>query len=756
MGLETEFGMLGGSSWGRAEAVQKQVVDRMPFIRCDKRGAFLANGGRAYVDTGQQNEYCTPEVQSPEALVVHEMAGRKLMAEAADKAGQTLLCSNVDPVAMTTWGTHENYSSQNRIDRGADSDPLYIHLATRLPYTGSGGICPYHGGVSPVLSPRACVIRRRRESQGTVIKSLVYDKMSDYGDSRRNHFMCGESLMSHYASYLKYATTALVVAMLDQGLPFSPVRFRLPLLRVMNQINRDLSMSRLYELIDGRRFTVLDMQEALLESIERWVSLLPEWAPLAIRRWHQVLDDLRQGRRELSEKLDWLIYCRLLRELASEMELDEDMLRDGNQIMRNQNPYSIPHPDLRCLHVYRSNAIELYVSLHNLGNNSLFNKLERKGWARHQIPEVTAAAIHYAVTSPPDGRAARRAQLIRLHWQDKGICITWDRIRDYTGAAVIPIDALDPDCDEAPRSNHHEPRAFNDVVQNALQHFQGGDYHRCIELLAPEPDFSGSWSLKKRAELLYMSYVRSGKYLDMQKTLARLCSCFKSPLEFRIHAMSGTVHLGLSLPMHLMDDHIDVCHTLLKKSSRWQTLSSYDRLLLDESAVLFKIASGNLDGAETQCRSLFAVSNNVVYKQNIARLHCHLAKILYLKGKTVEAEIEVSAAIMYMTDYRLIGDLVLYGYPLYARVAENNVEAALMLEKAILALRQLNNTYELAKVLCIKARRLRTHADREKILELFRHSSAYKQCTLVDRIAKEWDQWVVGPKTAGPDDYWGL
>ena len=250
----------------------------MPGIPSKWRGIYLENGSRVYIDAGEQNEYCTPETSNPTELVIHELAGRRLMADAASEAGQTLLCSNVDPVYETTWGSHENYSSKNPINTPSVLMPLLVHLATRIPYTGAGGLSVNHSGIGVVMSPRLHFIRGSVGHQGVDRRTLVFNKQTNHGRSYRNHIICGENLLSHYAGYLKYATTALVLACIDEGLPLADIQFRQPLLKVISQINRDLRMQRLYELSDGRRDSVLDVQESLLDSIEGNLRQLPPWA----------------------------------------------------------------------------------------------------------------------------------------------------------------------------------------------------------------------------------------------------------------------------------------------------------------------------------------------------------------------------------------------------------------------------------------------------------------------------------------------
>ena len=102
--------------------------------------------------------------------------------------------------------------------------------------------------------------------------------------------------------------------------------------------------------------------------------------------------------------------------------------------------------------------------------------------------------------------------------------------------------------------------------------------------------------------------------------------------------MSNALHFGINLPERIMDDHLSVCHQLLMKDEWVDPLSRYDRLLLFESDILFKISTGNFVGAENRCRSVFTYPDAPSHQQNVTRMHCHLAKALHLRGKKNEAE----------------------------------------------------------------------------------------------------------------------
>lgn len=438
MGSETEFGIVGGWTLDKAMAIHAEVIRDRVCLPSDKEGVFLECGGRAYVDHGKHNEYATPEVESPAELVICELAGRALMAEGAAAAQHRLLCSNVDPVTRNRWGTHENYQCTKTLGRRALSH-LYPHLVSRIVYTGAGGLDPRHPGVKLVLSPRACLLNYAYARQGHDCFSLVFAKPQPYCAGDRLHVFSGESLLCQQASYLKYATTALVVGCLDAGQLIGPGPFACSPMRALQRVNRDQSLNVQLSMADGRRLTALEIQEGLLAEVSRHVDLLPAWAPAAIACWTQTLQALRCGRVALAGQLDWLLFHRALRMLAGEFGFDETDIRAMNHTLAaalRDDPHADGPPRFR---KFRDAAWELYVRLHMLGKDSLFSQFDGQGLLNHRIAEVTPQAVAAATREPPPGRPANRTSLIRKYRDQPDMRVSWSHLFDATLGRTLEI-----------------------------------------------------------------------------------------------------------------------------------------------------------------------------------------------------------------------------------------------------------------------------------------------------------------------------
>jgi len=526
MGSETEFGILGGWKLSKADKIQKHVKQSQPFIRALKEGIYLANGSRVYVDLEKQNEYATPETTSPSELVLCELSGRQLMSESAAAAKHTLLCSNVDPETGSTWGTHENYQCKTHFNQ-TRLEHFYPHLVTRIIYTGSGGINPDHPGVSTVLSARACKIRAPYSAQGYSCKSLVFTKPEQYCTGDRLHVFCGESLLSHRANYLKYATTALVAYCLDAGLDVGPGPLALSPVRVLRSINRDLSIVTRYKTLRGKQLTALEIQEAYLNDVSARLDILPPWASEACERWGDILRKLRDNDPSLGRQLDWMIYRTAVMELASEFGYDEAKLASLN---RAAMPGTHPKPlnrDMERFRSFRAAANELYVRFHILGAESLFEKLDTEGLLKeHHLPEITTAAIAANVCQAPSGRASNRSALILKYHGIDNYYVCWDRLLDrphFKEMAILDDPALqgdEPWQERKPGNSNCDGYFENSTLrQTALNHLQEGNYERAIELyrtlLSVNFECAGTHMHIARVYLLSDHWEDARKELDL-------------------------------------------------------------------------------------------------------------------------------------------------------------------------------------------------------------------------------------------------
>ena len=523
MGTETEYGILGGWSLARAKSIQAAVLRDHPSLPSVKEGEFLDNGGRAYVDLATHNEFATPETHDPAELVIHELAGRQLMTAAAAQTDLALVCSNLDPVTGHTWGTHENYEYQREFE-SKQMQQLYTHLVSRIIFTGAGGLDPTYPGVRMVISPRAARIRAVISMQGVVRKALVFVKPENYCQYRRLHVFSGESLLSHTASYLKYATTALVAHCLQADLKVGPGPFADSPLQALRRMNRDISLGVRIPMQDGRWLTALEIQREILNDVSQHLNALPAWAPVALQRWSKILDELSCGDPSLTGKLDWLIFLKLFNTLANEYDFSAKDIRRLNQIIGDKGQPKRLTPVWQRLVKLRAAANELYVRLHVLGKASLFDQLEPRGWQNHRLPEITDAAIARAIHEPPPGRAANRSRLVKQFAGQTQYWLSWDKIQharsqvsaipdniDWDGQLVWhPIPNYQSDSNQTSNTN---------LRDKALECFKAGEYEKAellyVHLL--EQQFEYPSTLCHLARI----YLQTGRDTEAQEAVNR-------------------------------------------------------------------------------------------------------------------------------------------------------------------------------------------------------------------------------------------
>ncbi|MFY9574291.1 MAG: proteasome accessory factor PafA2 family protein, partial [Blastocatellia bacterium] len=324
MGIETEYAIAGLTPVGDAHEQTDLVTRFMGLARKELvylpdagSGLFLENGSRFYMDYGNHPELGTPECSHPCDVVRYTLAGERILAELASKmkgelAGVdvVLFKSNVDyGESPVTWGCHESY--MHRAATNALSDDVIPHLVSRIIYTGAGGFNSLSRGLEFTLSPRVRHLENVVSNNSTSDRGIFHTKDESLSKPgfHRLHIICGESLCSQTAMWLKVATTALVVALSEAGLrPGEDVRLRAPL-QAMQTLAADPSCTASVETTSGRRLSAIEIQYHYLTLAERYVHLarMPAWAADVCSEWRAVLNRLLDAPDSVASTLDWAI-----------------------------------------------------------------------------------------------------------------------------------------------------------------------------------------------------------------------------------------------------------------------------------------------------------------------------------------------------------------------------------------------------------------------------------------------------------------
>lgn len=497
-GLETEYAMVPAGPSRIAvdrDRLVARLADRaaqlLPSLPDGSgRGLFFCNGARFYIDCGHHPEMTTPEVANPWDAVRYVLAGERILDDLFDGASAEadrlppvlLFKGNVDYDSRTTWGCHE--SIMHRADPALLPAQLIPHLVTRIVFTGAGGLDPQSPGVEFMLSPRAVYIEQEVSGESTSSRGIFHSKNETLCKEgyHRLHILCGESLCSETAMWLKTATTVLVVALIEGGAePGSGVELSAPL-DALRIVAGDATCRAALRLARGATATALEIQRHYLEVAEAHCSahFMPPWTETACVRWRAMLDRLEDAPASVSTTLDWAIKRVLFEQYAAKrgftwqalgewthiLHLARSLLNEsgsqrgrptplealreptelGQQIKEQFAPYLLARglawDRLEAFARLRKELFEADVRFGQLGDRGIFAGLDRDGVLAHRVPGVDN--IEHAVEHPPAiGRARVRSQVIRRLAPDRQSCVcNWSLI--VNGRERTRLDLSDP------------------------------------------------------------------------------------------------------------------------------------------------------------------------------------------------------------------------------------------------------------------------------------------------------------------------
>jgi len=187
------------------------------------------------------------------------------------------------------------------------------------------------------LSPRVPHLANVVSNNSTSDRGIFHTKDESLTKPgfHRLHIICGESLCSETAMWLKVATTALVVAMAEAGLsPGLAVGLHSPL-QAMQTVASDPSCAALVETIQGRRLSALEIQYHYLSLAEKHLgnSRMPAWAEEVCRQWREMLNRLLDAPESVAPTLDWAIKRALYASYANSRGVAWDSLPHWTRVI---------------------------------------------------------------------------------------------------------------------------------------------------------------------------------------------------------------------------------------------------------------------------------------------------------------------------------------------------------------------------------------------------------------------------------------
>jgi len=388
---------------------------------------LLRNGGRLYVD-GAHPEYSTPECTNAHDLVCYEKAGERIFELCLASANLTLperqrifIYKNNSDGKGNSYGHHENYLMERRVPFDQIVRGFTPFLVTRLIFAGAGKVGA-ENGAEPCdyqLSQRADFFESFIGLDTMAKRPIINTRDEPHADEekyRRLHVIVGDSNMSEVATYLKVGTTAIVLAMVEDGFIKRDLTLEDPV-RAIKEISHDVTCRHRVRLKRGKEFSAIEIQREYLDlALEYYQGRerSPQVADL-LEKWQYVLDKLAEDPMTLHRELDWVIKHALITSYINRKGCSFD---DQRVFMLD-----LQYHDLR-------------------RDKGLYFTLERQGYVERI---VTDEEILMAMkTPPPDTRAYFRGMCLQKY-SDEVYGASWSSVVFDTGeAAVKRVSMADP------------------------------------------------------------------------------------------------------------------------------------------------------------------------------------------------------------------------------------------------------------------------------------------------------------------------
>ena len=273
-GVETEYGIIFTPEGRKTLPVEKAIRFLFEKLITTEHflNVFLENGARFYQDTGCHPEYATPETASPNDLVIYDRAGERILEElqfyAEEKIreervpGKLSIFKNNTDFVGNSYGCHENFLVDRDVDFYYLAEQLIPFLVTRQIFAGAGKVFQTQDGVHYCISQRAQHIYQKISGTTTNDRSIINTRDEPHADRekyRRLHVIVGDSNMSEYTNFVKIATCAVVLQMIEDGFINKDFTLRHPV-KAIKDISYDATCKRNLRLENGREYSPIEIQ----------------------------------------------------------------------------------------------------------------------------------------------------------------------------------------------------------------------------------------------------------------------------------------------------------------------------------------------------------------------------------------------------------------------------------------------------------------------------------------------------------------
>ena len=310
-----------------------------PEIETHLVNAVLTNGARYYVDHAHP-EYSTPECSDPLQLVLYDKAGERILARSMDAArrllpaGQEIVVyKNNSDGKGNSYGCHENYLVDRNVPFAMLVRNLMPWFVTRQVFTGAGKVGAENGAdaVDYQISQRADFFEEEVGLETTLKRPIVNTRDEPHADPqkyRRLHVIVGDANLCEVATFLKVGTTAIVLAMVEDGFIDKDLSIATPGALDAHGVARPV-VPRDGRVADLGRCTAIELQWEFLRLARKYADETgleacggDEIGGQVLDRWEQTLAALERDPFELDGQLDWVTKWNLLRAYVDRDDLE--------------------------------------------------------------------------------------------------------------------------------------------------------------------------------------------------------------------------------------------------------------------------------------------------------------------------------------------------------------------------------------------------------------------------------------------------
>ena len=324
-----------------ARGFDMSMADADPSMLTNLDGEFanvvLTNGARLYVDHAHP-EYSAPETMSPLDAALYDAAGVLVMERAAaavgligERSSMQLYKNNSDNKGAS-YGTHENML----VKRSVPFTDIVTHLTpffiTRQLFTGAGRLGLGQIGDTPgyQITQRADYFEAEVGLETTMRRPIINTRDEPHADPkewRRLHVITGDANLSHFATWLKVGTLAIMLSMIEEGVDLPQFDIEDPVIE-MRAVSHDIELRRGIRLVGGRTITALEIQRAYVAAARAQLTDdVDDETRELIEAWDAVIEDLAIDPQRCADRLDWVAKLQVIEAYRQREQLPWDAAR---------------------------------------------------------------------------------------------------------------------------------------------------------------------------------------------------------------------------------------------------------------------------------------------------------------------------------------------------------------------------------------------------------------------------------------------